>query len=656
MRILAFILLLLGILSFWSQNNLVINPGFEETNYSSTGIRELRKSGYLSNFWYSPLAKRSPELYMIPERSVAKANSGQNAVGMVLGGTKKEREKTEYITGHLSVPLVAGKAYCVSFNVLLHRTSKWAASNVGVLIHHDQNIIENSNDLKSLEASLYANDGDFITNTKWLEYNGYYIASGGEKYITLGVFGQNESIEISELDLEPYFQLDGMNSKAYYQFDDVSVIAQADGVDCGCATPPIQEEIEVFEDREMKPYLFALDASGSMKRGGVFDSLRNSLRELLEHLPIGTPVTFSTFSSNSSLIYSGKLNPNTPREVDSLLGAIELAGGTSVYSGLENASKSWESQSKDSARLVLISDGTFTVTNNIEQLVKNQFENKGRNLTIIQIANKAKNAERLEPYQTNFISVPLSELRSAIFQVYRKERFGAVACECKDAYSDTMNYHFIIDYSGSMSLHKNRAKKAVLNLYEQAPETAVISITSFSTEAIELYVGKKSEMSLDELANLLSEQSTKGGTDPTPGVRHSLDIANNMAMDRFSHLIIVTDLEPEHLNDHGKMISDIRAMSNNIDLAVCAATVDLESQIDLLVSGRSQFDITSGVFREVSKAKFEKDLFETKKSGCDYTTQPYHYNPATDVAKKEAKKAFRIILKELLGVGVTLNT
>ena len=96
-------------------------------------------------------------------------------------------------------------------------------------------------------------------------------------------------------------------------------------------------------------------------------------------------------------------------------------------------------------------------------------------------------------------------------------------------------------------------------------------------------------------------------------------------------------------------------MSDKIDLAVSSVTVDLSTQMDILVSGRAQFDMTSSIFREVSVAKFEKDLFDTRRSGCDYTTQPYHYNPAEDVAKEVAKKSLRLFWKELMKNGVSIG-
>lgn len=632
------------------QSNLVLNPGFEENKYSANGSMELRKEGFLTDYWYNPIRKRSPHLFTVPQRAVAKANSGSVAIGMILGGSKQSKTKYEYITGKLETPLVKGETYCLSFNILLHRSSRWAATDIGVLLHHDEFLIADVGEPQTLEATLYANDGYVVTQTKWQEFNGYFVASGGEQYISLGKFGEGESFELKELGLKPYFKLDGFQGKAYYQLDDFSVVAQSENLDCGCAEAPVSRT-DTLITNGLQPYLFALDASGSMRKQGVFDSLRNNLAELLEQLPYGTPVTFSTFSSKANLLFSGKVNQNTSKEVDDLLAAVELGSGTNVYSGLESAANSWPSTGKDSARIILISDGAFAVTNRIEYIVKDQFENNGRKLTVVQVESKARGTEKLDPYLTSFIYITPAELRSVIFQMHEVKSLGAIACECPRDFSEIMNYHFVIDYSGSMSLYKNKAIKVVNSLYEKVPRNAVVSITAFSQSATELYVGKKSELSLSQLDALLTGYKVGGGTDPTPGVKHGVGIADRMAEDRFSHLILVTDLKASILNQKKGMRANIKSSFDKIDIAVSTVSVDLESTMDFTVSGRMQFDATTSMFRNVSKAKFENDLFQTDRSACNYTTQVYHYNPASDVVKKEAKKVLKLLIHELMKGG-----
>jgi|OM-RGC.v1.016736725 hypothetical protein len=180
----------LTLVSGFSQSNMVINPSFEMNQLSLLESKQLKDQGYLADNWYNPLNKNSPHIFKFPNKSVAKANSGLSSVGLILGGSKQKKAKNEYITGELTKPLVKGKAYCVSFNLLLHRSSRWAASNVGVIFHHNEKLISDVRDLDKIEANLYANDGDYITNTKWQKYNGYFVASGGEKYLSFGIYGE----------------------------------------------------------------------------------------------------------------------------------------------------------------------------------------------------------------------------------------------------------------------------------------------------------------------------------------------------------------------------------------------------------------------------------------------------------------------------------
>ncbi|MFT7614819.1 MAG: hypothetical protein ACI9J3_003806 [Parvicellaceae bacterium] len=144
-----------------------------------------------------------------------------------------------------------------------------------------------------------------------------------------------------------------------------------------------------------------------MRKNRVFDSLRDNLIELVELLPYGTPVTFSTFSSGSKFIFSVKIDQDTPGKVDELSSKIKLAGGTNVHAGLDEAAKSWASTGVDSASIILISDGGFTVSNKMEELVKNEFETKGRLLTVVQ---KVKQRERRRWNLTNQLSFKLDHL------------------------------------------------------------------------------------------------------------------------------------------------------------------------------------------------------------------------------------------------------
>jgi uncharacterized protein with von Willebrand factor type A (vWA) domain len=56
-------------------------------------------------------------------------------------------------------------------------------------------------------------------------------------------------------------------------------------------------------------------------------------------------------------------------------------------------------------------------------------------------------------------------------------------------------------------------------------------------------------VTLEELETLLKEYNARRGTDPSPRVKHGLKIAKLKADKRFSHLIIITDLNAQKMNE-----------------------------------------------------------------------------------------------------------
>lgn len=649
---LLYIALLIASSGLYAQQNLVLNPSFENNQQNKKGITDIKKGSKTVAHWSSPTS-RHPVLFSLPRKSVAVASEGRSAVGLVLGSSKQKKTKLEYVTGELAEPLKKDKVYCVCFDMILQRSSKWAATDVGVLFHHDKKVISDISDPKSMNASLYANDRDAITNTKWQKYCGYYKASGGEKFLSFGKFGKAEAKSMKDLGYDPYFEMDGYQSKAFYQLDNIEVKALSAETDCGCAEPiEVEQDSVVTEEKNLPPYLFALDASGSMKRDGLFDSLRINLVRFLRQLPEQTPVSFVTFASTSRKIFKGKMGPTTAGEVDSLLNRASIGGGTNVFVGLQLAYDSWQPTVADSAKLVLISDGEFHVNPKIVGIIKKEYDNNGRKLTLIQIGARASGLEQIEAYMDGYIHTTQSELSQAIAQLNRPEALTggiAVSCECEESFSDTMNYHFVIDFSGSMAEEKDRALMAFNYLFNQTPETAMISITKFNTNAEVVFFGRKSDAK--NLTFSLYGSGTGGGTDPTPGVDYALNFAKQHSENRFSHVILITDLSAIALSMRKQMNDAIHYNGTQYPLSASSIEVSAGG----FVTTRSQFDPYSKRFVGVSRQKFENDLFRTQRSSCDYTSQPYHFNPAKSAMKNGSKKFFGGLMKTLASGAIQIS-
>jgi len=361
-----------------------------------------------------------------------------------------------------------------------------------------------------------------------------------------------------------------------------------------------------------------------------------------------------TFSSSSRELFAGEVNKTTAHQVCSILSRALIGGVTNVFVGLQMGYESWSVNEPDSAKMVLISDGEFHVTPKIVSLVKNEYETKGRRLTLIQIGSRsASGLEQLEPYMDGYIYTTQSELGKVVSQLKRKKLrngFTAVNCECVEGYSDTMNYHFVIDYSGSMKDEKTRAISALRYLFNKAPDNAMMTITSFNTQSEKLYVGRKSDITMAKLTFLLSKEFTGGGTDPTPGVKDALALAASMSENRFSHIILITDLPAMMLSRYKDLNNSVSNSSKIFDLAACAIAVSADG----FVMTHAQFDVNTTRYVGVNRTKFENDLFSTNRSSCDYTSQSYHYNPAKQAMKAGTKKVAGRALKTLLNSSLGL--
>ena len=136
-QLLLFLSLSYFFIGGFSQQNLVLNPSFEQNFQNKKGVTDVKKGSRTIVSWSSPTSHH-PVLFTLPRKAVAVASEGRSAVGLLLGSSKQEKTKLEYITGELSQPLEKGKVYCVCFDLILQRSSKWAATDVGLLFHHDK--------------------------------------------------------------------------------------------------------------------------------------------------------------------------------------------------------------------------------------------------------------------------------------------------------------------------------------------------------------------------------------------------------------------------------------------------------------------------------------------------------------------------------------
>ncbi len=231
-QIVVFLLLFKNI----NSQNLIQNSGFENytspinciaggfDNYNNTPVNHvvdnwygLNSPDYFNNLcssssWYN--APNGIFGYCYPYQ-------GNAHVGFMMfygqGDTK------EYIYQQLSLPLQAGKIYCLSFFISRADRKECAVHSIGAYF---------SNNVQSVGTIGYVNttpqvinQSGFITDTtQWTEIQGCFTASGGEQYITIGNF--NSNLNTDTLNVGTNNPIPSDTYYSYYYIDNITLIDQ----------------------------------------------------------------------------------------------------------------------------------------------------------------------------------------------------------------------------------------------------------------------------------------------------------------------------------------------------------------------------------------------------------------------------------------------
>jgi len=140
-------------------------------------------------------------------------DSTNNAMLGLKDGYKKY---TEYVEGELAQPLVAGQVYEVSFKISLANNSGRAVSCLGALLSSTK-INETSNTFLN-QSPQFITQRVISDTLNWVIVYGAYIATGGEKFITIGCF-KNADFEVDKV-VSP---MQNDSRKAYYYIEDIAV-------------------------------------------------------------------------------------------------------------------------------------------------------------------------------------------------------------------------------------------------------------------------------------------------------------------------------------------------------------------------------------------------------------------------------------------------
>ena len=231
----------LSVISFGQdEDNLVANPSFESVG------KKPKKLGAIENAtsWSSPTGEaadffvngKNPDI-ATPSNVYGKEDprEGENYVGIIAyNKNKKEAYSRSYIMSKLEAKHKKGNRYCVKFNVSLAEASKYAVNNIGAKLSKkplvgtkaiiEEPSLEHFDNYKKIMTARY----------NWTEICGVVQAKGGEKYITLGNFRDQEITKWAKMKPDPKLKVSLLPYYAYYYLDDISIKLLNKGESCNC--------------------------------------------------------------------------------------------------------------------------------------------------------------------------------------------------------------------------------------------------------------------------------------------------------------------------------------------------------------------------------------------------------------------------------------
>lgn len=208
-----------------NSQNLVPNPSFETYSSCPTTNNQLN----YATGWTNPTTWGTPDYYNscsstfgVPSycncSSVFQYPKTGNAYCGIWCYDKTVNGGREYLQVQITNTLINGKCYYVSFYANLINWSGQACNKIGCYISTTAINATGSNSILNYNSQIKNFNNIIISDTlNWIKVSGIYSALGGENFITIGNFNNDNTTDtITVNSSSPY--------GAYYLIDDVSVI------------------------------------------------------------------------------------------------------------------------------------------------------------------------------------------------------------------------------------------------------------------------------------------------------------------------------------------------------------------------------------------------------------------------------------------------
>ena len=257
MRIKLLILFVFISLSGFSQN-LVLNPSFEDT----LPCNQINNPPSLTCYpWFMP-TNGSTDYFtqnatcgvdgFVPVNMFGYQYARTGIAYCGLGVWSRSQlipHYREYLEGILMDTLKIGHTYCVSFYVVNANITRFFSSDIQLYFSQDSAINYMTNYVMNFTPQITNNNGIIYDTLNWTQISGTYVAGGGEKFITIGNFNDDNTII---LDSNTYAN----DPSVYFYIDDVSVVDCTVGINeiesyknkISLMPNPARDELRIMSD------------------------------------------------------------------------------------------------------------------------------------------------------------------------------------------------------------------------------------------------------------------------------------------------------------------------------------------------------------------------------------------------------------------------
>lgn len=227
--------------------NLVDNGGFESTSGKAKKLGQID----MATGWKSPTGVRA-DFFLgdskvadiaTPENYYGKEDpkEGENYAG-IMAYSYNNKMPRSYITAKLKTPLKKDVTYCVSFWISLSEASKYSCNQIGANLSKREFGTDQKIPIIEEAQIIHPDNKVFNATYGWERICGTFKAEGGEKFITIGNFTNNDDTKYESNKKPKNSTIKNQVIGAYYYVDDVSVIMLDEGESCNCYTDDKAEE------------------------------------------------------------------------------------------------------------------------------------------------------------------------------------------------------------------------------------------------------------------------------------------------------------------------------------------------------------------------------------------------------------------------------